>query len=303
MKKLIEFQPSANSALLARSNSNSYEDLVFTDAYKKYRHRFGPGKTKIRLLPAMAVDSNWLIEIPTLQDANGRHTHPRVLNALKVAARNAQSVYDLAYVWMKEKYPDRLFGRSNKTGFRLLSMPISVCWAVVEDTNGIKLRLLHNSFYDGKFGGATGLGRKLYDQALRDGPDCRQPGHPLNPQDGTSLLVERIAGSDAKFASYRVSHSDDRSPLQPLLDQITEVEYNALCPLVETIRILQPEEEWRLLAGVVGDEMAAQIRAAQERGNADEECATGPDVKDAAVVEDVTVVADDYKGFPAKWEI
>jgi hypothetical protein len=204
---------------------------------------------------------------------------------------------------MKNKYPARLFGRSNKAGIRLLSMPISICWAVVQDTNGIKLRLIHNSFYDGKHGGEAGLGRKLYDQALRDSQDSRQPGHPLNHLDGTSLLVERIASSDTKFASYRVRLSDDRGPLQSLLEKVSDVEYNALCPLEETIRILEPEEEWRLLAGVVGDEIAAEIRSAQESGNTDEECGTGSNVDEAAVVEETAVAEEDYKDFPTKWEI
>lgn len=296
MRKTIEFQPSTNdSALLTRGMSNVYEDLVFTDTHRKFRHQFGPGKTKIRLLPSTAVDNDWLLEIPTLQHANGRHTHPRV--------GDAQSVYDLAYAYMKEKHPTRLFGKSNKTGIRLLSMPISVCWAVVQDTNGIKLRLVHNSFYDGKYGGETGLGFKIYNQVLSVGKKCNLPGHPLNHLDGTSLLVERIAGTDTKFASYRVSLADDRSPLQPLLDKVSDVEFNALCPLKETIRILEPEVEWRLLAKVVGDGMAAEIRAAQESRDDHEECAAASNVEEAAVVEETAVVEEDYKDFPVKWEI
>jgi hypothetical protein len=302
MRKPIEFQPSKNdSALLMRGKSGGYEDLVFTDTYRKYRHQFGSGKTKIRLLPAMSADSDWILEIPTLQHANGRHADP---SAVKAGAR---SVYDLAYAFVKEKYPDRLFGRSNMTGIRLKSMPIAICWAVVEDRNGIRLRLLHNSFHDGERGGATGLGRKVYDQALRDGKDSRQLGHPLNHLDGTSLLVERIPGSDTKFPGYRVIHSDDRSPLQTLLEKVSDLEYNVLCPLKETIRVLEPEEEWRLLAGVIGDDLVAEIRSTEKRTNAVEGSAVGlriedcPAPKESPEVEETEVVADDYKDFPAKW--
>lgn len=287
MRKVIEFQPSKNdSVLLTRGKSSAYEDLVFSDTYRKYRHQFESGKTKIRLLPAMSVDSKWILEIPTLQHANGRHSHPCAVKA------GAQSVYDLAFAFMQEKHHAHLFGRSNKTGIRLKPMPIAMCWAVVQDSNGIRLRLLHNSFHDGERGGATGLGRKVYEQALRDGKDSSHPGHPLNHLDGTSLLVERIPGSDTKFASYRVSHSDDRSPLQPLLEKVSDLEYNALCPLEETIRILEPEEEWLLLSKVVGDEMVAEIRAGQDSGN---------DKENSGDVEVAAVVEDDYKDFPAKW--
>ena len=303
MRKPIEFQPSKNhtSALLTPRKPNAYEDLVLTDMYRKYRHRFEPGKTKIRLLPAMALESNWLLAIPTHQHVNGRHTDPRAIKA------GAQSAYPTAYSHMQQNYPTRLFSRANMTGIRLLPMPVSVCWAIVEDANGIKARLILSSFYDGKRGGASGLGNTIYSQVLRAGENCGMPGHPLNPSDGVSLIVERIGASDTKFASYRVSHSDDRSPLQPLLEKVSDVEYNALCPLKETIRFLEPEEEWRLLSKVVGDEMAAEIRTAQESGNPHEECVAVSHVEEVAVAEEVAVVEetamveDDYRDFPANW--
>lgn len=305
MKKLIEFQTSKNhtSALLTPRKPNAYDDLVLVDAYRKYSHRFAPGKTKIRLLPAISTDSNWLMEIPVLQHMNGRHCHPRVIKA------GAESVYDLAYKHMKEKCPNLLFNRANKSGIRLLPMPVSICWAIVEDANGIKVRLLLNSFYDGKHGGASGLGDTIYKQVLRAGEKCDLPGHPLNHLDGTSILVERIGGSDTKFPSYRVSLADDRSPLQPLLEKITEVEHNVLCPVQETIRILSPEEEWRLLSEVIGDDLVAEVRAAHAPEVAGEEAVSSPEILQAPHAEESPSVdeaiyhPDDFKDFPTKWEI
>ncbi len=86
-----------------------------------------------------------------------------------------------------------------------------------------------------------------------------------------------------------------------MLEKITEVEYNALCPLEETIRILAPEEEWRLLATVVGDEMAAEIRADHPSGNADEEFRTDSNVDETAMAEEAFLTEEEYKDFPAKW--
>lgn len=136
---------------------------------------------------------------------------------------------------------------------------MSICWAIIEDSNGIKLRLILHSFYDGCRGGSNGLGNLIYDQVLRAGRDCTKPGHPLNPSDGVSLCVERIGGNDTKFPSYRIKLADDRSPLQPLFEEISEVEHNTLCPLEETIRILEPEEEWSLLSKVVGDDLVCAL--------------------------------------------
>lgn len=267
MRKTIEFQKNMNnSALLKRPKSSAYEDLVLTENYRKYRHRFEPGKTKIRLLPAMAEDSNWILEVPTLQTPNARHAHPR---SLRVGS-DSQSVFDLAFAYMKAKCPNRLFGRTNKSGIRLLPSPLSICWAIIEDANGIRLGLLLHSHYDGSRGGANGLGNTIYNQVLRSGNNCDQPGHPLNPSDGVSLIVERIGGGDTKYPSYRVSLAGDRSPLQPLLEKITDTEHNALCPLEEIINIVEPEDEWRLLAKVVGDDLVTEIRAAQHSENIEE---------------------------------
>ncbi len=293
MKKTIEFNTSTNdmSAQLTRGKSSTYEDLVLVEGYRKYRHRFEPGKTKIRLLPALMGGGNWMLQIPTLQNQNGRHADPRTVQV------GVRSVFDLAFSHMKEKCPTRLFSRANKTGIRLLPSPMSLCWAIVEDSNGIKLRLVLHSFYDGSRGGANGLGNTIYNLVLQAGEKCNLPGHPLNPADGVSLIVERIGGSETKYPSYRVTLADDRGPLQPILDRISEVEHNMLCPVEEIIHILKPEDEWRLLAKVVGDDLAAEIRAAQESGNTDEECGTSSNVEEGAIAD------DDYTDFPKKWEI
>lgn len=292
MRKTIEFQSSTNnSALLTRSKPGAYEDLVLTDTYRKYRHQFAPGKTKIRLLPAMSAESHWLLQIPALLHANGRHCHPRVIKA------GAESAYDMAYKHMKKKYPTRLFSRANKAGIRLLPTPLSACWAVLEDDNGIRLRLLLASFYDGKGGASSGLGNTICSHVLEAGEDTTRPGHPLNHMDGTSILVERIGGSDSKFPSYRTSLSEDRSPLKTLLDKVTDVEFNALCPINETIRILEPEEEWRLLAKVVGADLVAEILSAQEIGKSEQHSQT------ESISEEAAVADDDFRDFPTKWEI
>lgn len=300
MRKTIEFQPSTNNtAILLRGKPNAYEDLVLVEAYRKYHHRFEAGKTKIRLLPAMAKDSNWLLEIPTLQHLNGRHVHPRAIKA------GAQSAYDLAFEYLKRSHPTKLFNRSNKSGIRLLPAPLALCWAIVEDANGIRLRLILQSFYDGSRGGANGLGNTICEQVFQAGENCNQPGHPLNPEDGVSLCVERIGGSDTKFPAYRVSLADDRGPLLPLLAKISELEHNSLCPVKETLHIMAPEEEWRLLARFIGDALVAEIRSAQLPENTGEDTAGGPHLADPSApeespeVEETEVVADDYKDFPS----
>lgn len=292
MRKTIEFQKNMNhTALMKRGKQNAFEDLVLVEDYRKYRHRFEPGKTKIRLLPAMAEDSNWILEVPTLQTPNARHAHPQ---SLRVGS-DSQSVFDLAFAYMKARCPNRLFGRTNKSGIRLLPSQLSICWAIIEDANGIRLRLLLHSHYDGSRGGANGLGNTIYNQVLSSGNNCDQPGHPLNPTDGVSLVVERIGGGDTKYPSYRVSLADDRCPLELLLEKITEVEHNALRPLEEIIHFVEPEDEWRLLAKVVGDDLVHEIRSAKEGTENDKSSTVSPSLEETDLVE------EDSKDFAAKW--
>ncbi len=283
MRKTIEFKPSVNqstTALLQRT-SPAYEDLILAEKIRKYRHRFESGKTKIRLLPALPGGNNWLLQIPTLQHPQGRHAHPRTIQ------RGAKGAFDAAYEYLKQRNPSCLFSRSNRSGFRLLPSAMSICWAVVHDKNGIKLRLLLHNFYDSSRGGTMGLGHMIYNQVQLAGNDCNQPGHPLNHMDGTSLEVERKNGSDSKIPSYHVGIADERSPLQPLLDKLTDVEFNALVPLEQAVHIAELDEEWRLLAKAIGNELADEIRSAQEIDAEDDD----PDAE------------PDYSDFPKKWEI
>jgi len=303
-RKTIEFQESRNDTALLVRKPAAYEDLVLTEEYRKYRHRFEAGKTKIRLLPAFNHGTSWLLEVPTLQHANGRHAHPSVRTA------DAKSVYDLALDYLSAKHPDRLFGPGNKSGIRLEPLPVSVCWAIIQDAHGIRLRLLVASLYQSKHrGGTDGLGRTIHEFVSRLGRDHSQPGHPLNPADGVSIVLERIGVADTKFSSYRLSLADDRGPIQPLLDKISDMEYNSLIPIEETIRILEPEEEWHLLSAVMGDDLVAEIRAAQAPEVAGEEAVNRPEIlqaphaEESPSVDEVAYHPDDYKDFPTKWEI
>lgn len=245
----------------------------------------------------MSAESHWLLQIPALLHANGHHCHPRVIKA------GAESAYDLAYKQMKEKYPTRLFSRANKAGIRLLPPPLSACWAVVDDDNGIRLCLLQASFYDGKGGASSSSGNTICSHVLEAGEDTTLPGHPLNHMDGTSIFVER---SVAEIPNSRVTASAFRrtaARLQALLDKVTDVEYNALCPIEKSIRILEPEEEWRLLSKVVGADLVDEILSTQESGKSEQHSQTGSISEEAAVDEEVAVVDDDFRDFPTKWEI
>lgn len=300
MRKTIKFQESKNDTALLARKPPAYEDLVLTDEYRKYRHRFEAGKTTIRFLPAFNNGTSWLLEVPTLQHANGRHAHPSVRSA------DARSVYDLALHHLKAKHPDRLFGPANKSGIRLEPLPVSVCWVIVQDSHGTRLRLLVASLYQSKHrGGTHGLGRIIHEFVSRYGRDHTQPGHPLNPADGVSIVLERVSGADTRFSSFRLSLADDRGPLQPILDKISDMEHNALIPVEDTIRILDPEEEWRLLAEVIGDDLVAEVRAAQVPEVAREEAVKIPEIlpspQPEEPIDEIAYHPDDYKDFPPSW--
>jgi len=310
MRKPIEFQPSTNNtALLTRNKPAGFDDLVLKEAYRNYHHRFEPGKTEIRLLPAIAQkgEGQWFLKIPVLQHLSARHAHPRAT----ASGASTKSVFDTAYQYMKENYPNRLFSRENKSGIRLLPSSSAVCWAIIQDGNGTRLRLLLSSNYDGSRGGSAGFAHILQEFVNRYGADETVPGHPLNPADGVSLLIERIGGADTKFPSYRLTPAVERGPLQPLLEKITDVEYNMLRPLEETIQIIEPEAEWKLLRKFIGDDFYTEIRSAQDNSKVMENAhgqgirkptpGDDPPICETSPAEEVAYHPDDYRDFPAKW--
>jgi hypothetical protein len=45
---------------------------------------------------------------------------------------------------------------------------------------------------------------------------------------------------------------------------MSQTEIEAICPLEQTIRLLDADHEWELLAKVIGEELRDEIRAASE---------------------------------------
>jgi hypothetical protein len=69
---------------------------------------------------------DWMMGVQALTYKGGRHKHPKTLGPRK-------SVFDQAYSWFMANRPELLFSKANRDGFRFLTDPVSVFWALVEE--------------------------------------------------------------------------------------------------------------------------------------------------------------------------
>jgi hypothetical protein len=258
MKKEIEFVTDTETVpteMLVRSKSRSsppYEDFLLAPEFQPHKFIFPRGKTCIRLLPRMKGSPSWMQIVKVLNHQNGRHVHPKSLD------NAAQSVFDVAYRWFKSNEPNLLFSKSNRDGFRLLSSPLAICWFLVDDGGETKAKLFVGSPYDGSRGGSPGLAHQLNKLAR----EITEPGgqDATHSEHGVQITVEKSIPLGEKYPTYQMTRHHVAVPIQRYIDRMSESEVNAICPLNDVIRKVGEQEEWDLLAKVIGKELRDKIR-------------------------------------------
>lgn len=250
MKTIVEFSTPDDirkireSAPWASTRKKSYNDSLLLPEYAERKLRFPVGKTLIRIVPSIRPSVyDWMIGVQAINYPGGRHTHPITLGAGK-------SVFDHAYSWLHTHQPESLFSKANRDGYRLLTDPVSVFWAIVEESGKWVARLFVGSGYDGTRGGVPGLGCQLY-KAVKDMAEEANPlANPADPEQGVMICVEKLQPAGAKYASYSLRLGVNPSPISNLIARMEDEEVSALCPLENTIRILSEDEEWARLKNV-----------------------------------------------------
>jgi hypothetical protein len=182
---------------------------------------------------------------------NGQHTHPKSLKP------KGKSVFDAAYGWLRSNKPDLLFSKGE--GYRLLSSPMAICWILVEIEGEMQARLFVGSAYDGgKAGGNCGVSHQLFKVAS----ELRQPGDhdAAHAEYGVQIIVEKSTPHGSKYPNYKMTRNEMEVPISRYIEQMKDSEIDALCPLHEVLRRMEPDEEWELLAKVVGEELRNEIR-------------------------------------------
>jgi hypothetical protein len=259
MRNIVEFATAEElrkireASKVITNRQGSFNDSLLRPEYSGRKLRFQPGRTMIRILPAIRPTvHDWMIEVQALNYRGGRHTHPSTLAAGK-------SVFDDAYAWLRANNPSALFAKSNRDGYRLLTDPVNICWTIVEEGGAPVARLLVATGYDGSRGGVPGLGYQI--QRLIN--ECAEGAHPaaspLDPGSGVMVSVDKIQPTGARYASYTVRRGSSPAPISTLISRMAEDEVAALCPLEQTIRILNEDEEWARLeyVGLDSDTIAA----------------------------------------------
>ena len=262
MKAIVEFSTpeeiskTRESTPWTSTRKTSYNDSILLPEYAERKLRFPVGKTLIRIVPSIKPSVyDWMIGVQAISYKDGRHSHPKTLGSRK-------GVFDHAYSWLRTNKPESLFSKTNRDGYRLLTDPVSVFWAIVEENGKWVARLFIGSGYDGSRGGAPGLGCQIYKMVKDLAEEANPLADLIDPEEGVMICIDKMQPAGAKYASYSLRIGNNPAPVSKLISQMADEEVSALCPLENTIRILSEDEEWERLAGIgINSETIAAIRS------------------------------------------
>lgn len=234
------------------------QDLLIKPEYQNRKARFQPGNTWIRLLPALAGSRSWIFGIHALNYQGGRHAHPKTLNP-----PGAKSVFDLAFAWCLRNKPEAIYRKTNKDGYKLLSDPVYLFWALFEEGGKTVARLILESGYDGSRGGVAGLGYQFLKLTQEQDENGNLVSNPVHPESGVQVCVEKTQSKDSRFPTYTLRAGRVPAPLGEFVDKMDPAEIAALARLEDIVHLPTQDEEWALLEKVIDSATVAEIRAAQ----------------------------------------
>ncbi|MCB1091847.1 MAG: hypothetical protein KDL87_09965 [Verrucomicrobiae bacterium] len=260
--KTIEFEPTntnTTSDPWGSTTGSGYEDLILRPEYASRKLRIPAGETWLRIVPAVKGSRGWLLRLHSLSHPGGRHVHAKSITP------GAWTVFDTAYRWLATNRPELLFSKKNRSGFRLLTDSLAACWVLTEEAGKVAARILICSGYDGSRGsGNAGLGYRLKQLVEERDEETGIVADPLDPAVGLQICIERLSAPGAKYPSYKLRRGQPPAPIQRYLEKMPQDEIEALCPIEQTIRLLDADHEWDLLAKVIGEALRDEIRADTE---------------------------------------
>jgi hypothetical protein len=191
--------------------------------------------------------------IHVLTHPSGQHVHPKSLTP------KSKSVFDTAYSWLRANKPDLLFNKTNRDGYRLLPSAMAICWILVEVEGEMQAKLFYGSAYEG---GSDGEKCGVAHHLLKVASELGQPGghDAAHAEHGVQIIVEKTTPHGAKYPTYSMTRASVEAPISRYLERMGESEIEAICPLHEVLRRVGPDEEWELLARVIGEDLRDEIR-------------------------------------------
>ncbi|MEY4568779.1 MAG: hypothetical protein RLZZ398_218 [Verrucomicrobiota bacterium] len=259
MKKVIEFEKSITPYTGATLSTvgkpaSKYEDLILKPEFEARKFQFPAGATWFRLVPPLRGSKGFMLRINAVGHPGGRHAK---------SITGGKSVFSIAYDWLLKHHPELLFRKENPEGFRLLSSPVAAYWMLVEEDGKMVARILLANAYDGSRNGTEGgLGHRLLRLVQERDEALGLISDPLDPVTGVQVGIEKTQPMGVKYPSYTLRLGRQPAPIDRFLERMDGDELDALCPLEETVRSIEPEYAWELLGNVVGMALRDKIRAA-----------------------------------------
>lgn len=254
MKKIVEFQTSAsgNPGLILPWNPspNQYEDLILTPECRGSKARLPEGTCTIRVLPAIKDSRHWWLPISALCYSGGQHAHPKNTDPSKAA----QSVFDLARAWFRQNAPKALFTKASGKGFKLWTQPMATCWLLVTHKGQTNLKLLLASAFAGATGQKSGLAHQIMEFVVAN-PQL------LNPDARYEIEVSRAFPQGSSYLNTELRLIESEHSLNESIADLPSQQIRMVCPLEQTIRRIEPEDEWKLLEKAIGSQWVERIRS------------------------------------------
>ncbi len=286
----------------------AFNDLVLRPEYQSRKFAFPKGQSCIRILPQLVGADGWMLGIQVLSHRNGQHVHAKSLKPM--GNKKGTSVFETTYGWLRAHKPDLLYSKANRDGYRLLPSPMAMCWLLVEVDGIMRAKLFVGSSYDGgTAGGNCGVAHQLYKVAS----ELRQPGgyDAAHTEHGSQIAVEKTTPHGATYPNYKMTRASVEAPIVRYMERMEESELEAICPLHEVLRRVEPEEEWQLVAKVIGEELRDEIRNSTAKpqappspkpqpvsltaneSSADQSASEEPSLEKLLLVSDELPIADD----------
>lgn len=253
MKNPIEFQePTLETAdLVARwpGPRIRFEDQILKDEFSSAKAKLPQGTCIIRILPSIKGSERWWMQIQALTYSEGQHAHPKT----HAPKSNARSVFDDATDWFKLHAPKALYSKTAGKGFKLWTQPMATCWLLVTHEGETNLKLLLASAFPGTAGRKPGLGYQLMEFAL-------QHAHLLTPDAKYAVEMTRSLPEGSSFLDTQLRIVESELSLNECIAELPSDQIRMLCPIEETIRRIDQEEEWKLLQKAIGKPWTDKIR-------------------------------------------
>lgn len=231
----------------------SFDDLIFKDEYQSRRLDLPQGSTWMRIIPHKTGKHPWMLPIHAIKSDHFQFVHPRTFGS------KTNCVFDDAYTWFKKHRPQDLYSKTNRNGIRLLCDRMVAFWVAVQGEDKAVARLFLHNGYGGNRGGAAGLGFRVLQLTL----DKDEKGQPMqdivDAELGVQIGIEKTKPLGAQFPRYDLHVGRTACPLDKILARMEAEELRALCPIEDTVRELTREEQWPLLAKMVGADIANRI--------------------------------------------